>query len=149
MRLATIRFGDGSTRAVRVEGETSFELGARDVGDLQTLQSTTPVGPYLATPEELPGGVPPQLPLTTVVDGETMQEHGTADLLFNPVALVQYVSTMVTLRPGGLLATGTPGGVGHAREPARHRHPGERVVTEIGGLGRLDNLVVADTGGVP
>ncbi|MGB8384257.1 MAG: fumarylacetoacetate hydrolase family protein [Dermatophilaceae bacterium] len=107
-------------------------------------QSTTPVGPYLVTPDELAGGVRPSLAISTVVDGETMQQDNTADLLFDPVVLVEYVSTMVTLRPGDIIATGTPGGVGHAQQPARYLQPGERVVTEIDGLGRLDNLVVAD-----
>ena len=87
-------------------------------------ESTTPVGPYLVTPDELPGGVRPSLAITTVVDGETMQQDDTADLLFDPVALVEYVSTMVTLRPGDIIATGTPGGVGHARKPARYLRPG-------------------------
>lgn len=112
----------------------------------KSWQSTTPVGPYLVTPDELDGGVRPSLGLRVLVNGETMQEHDTGDLLFDPVALVEYVSTMVTLRPGDLIATGTPGGVGHARRPSRYLQPGERVVTEIEGLGRLDNLVVPDQG---
>ncbi len=107
-------------------------------------QSTTPVGPYLVTPDELEGGVRPSLAITTVVDGETMQQDSTSDLLFDPVVLVEYVSTIVTLRPGDIIATGTPAGVGDARRPPRYLQAGERVVTEIEGLGRLDNLVVAD-----
>ena len=72
-----------------------------------------------------------------------MQENNTADLLFDPVSLVEYVSTMVTLRPGDVIATGTPGGVGHARKPARYLQVGQRLVTEIAGLGRCENTVVA------
>jgi len=49
-----------------------------------------------------------------------------------------------TLRPGDVIATGTPGGVGHARKPPRYLQPGQRLVTEVEGLGRCDNLVVAD-----
>ncbi|MGV1007756.1 MAG: fumarylacetoacetate hydrolase family protein [Dermatophilaceae bacterium] len=109
-------------------------------------QSSTPVGPYLVTPDELAGGVRPALAITTVVDGETMQQDDTGDLLFDPPALVEYISTMVTLRPGDIIATGTPGGVGHARKPARYLKAGQRVVTDIAGLGTLDNLVVADSG---
>ncbi len=107
-------------------------------------QSSTPVGPVVVTPDELPGGVRPALDFRTVVDGVTMQDNNTGDLLFDPVALVEYISTMVTLRPGDLIATGTPGGVGHARKPPVYLIPGQRVVTEIDGIGRLDNLVVAD-----
>ena len=80
----------------------------------------------------------------TLVDGEVRQEDNTGDLLFDPVALVSYLSTMITLRPGDVIASGTPGGVGHARKPAVYLRPGQRVVTEIDGLGRCDNLVVAD-----
>lgn len=107
-------------------------------------QSSTPVGPVVVTPDELPGGVRPALDFRTVVDGVTMQDNNTGDLLFDPVALVEYISTMVTLRPGDLIATGTPGGVGHARKPPVYLTAGQRVVTEIDGIGRLDNLVVAD-----
>ena len=106
--------------------------------------SSTPVGPYLVTPDELPGGVRPTLEVRCEVDGEVMQRDSTADLLFDPVALVEYVSTMVRLNPGDLIATGTPGGVGHARKPARYLAGGELVVTEIEGIGRLENRVVAE-----
>ncbi|MGW5237751.1 fumarylacetoacetate hydrolase family protein [Monashia sp. NPDC004114] len=73
-----------------------------------------------------------------------VQDDTTGDLLFDPVALVKYLSTMITLRPGDLIATGTPGGVGHARKPARYLEAGQTVVTEIEGLGRCENAVVAD-----
>ncbi len=54
---------------------------------------------------------------------------------------MQYVSTIVTLQPGDLIATGTPGGVGHARTPPRYLQDGARLVTELVGVGRLDNPV--------
>jgi acylpyruvate hydrolase len=107
-------------------------------------EATTPLGPYLVTPDELPGGVRPALEISTKVDGETVQKDSTGDLLFHPVALVEYVSTMATLRPGDVIATGTPGGVGHARTPARYLEAGARLTTEISGLGRCENRVVAD-----
>ena len=106
--------------------------------------STTPVGPYLVTPDELPGGVRPEVGVRLLVDGKVMQEDTTADLLFDPVALVEYVSTMVRLNPGDLIATGTPGGVGHARKPPQYLVGGETVVTEIDGVGRLENRVVKE-----
>jgi 2-keto-4-pentenoate hydratase/2-oxohepta-3-ene-1,7-dioic acid hydratase in catechol pathway len=107
--------------------------------------SSTPVGPYLVTPDELPGGVRPALDVRLTVDGELMQCDTTGDLLFDPVALVEYVSTMVRLNPGDIIATGTPGGVGHARTPARYLLGGETVVAEIQGIGRLENRVVKDS----
>jgi acylpyruvate hydrolase len=109
-------------------------------------EATTPLGPYLVTPDELPGGVRPALEISTRIDGETVQKDTTGDLLFDPVALVEYVSTMITLRPGDVIATGTPGGVGHARTPARYLEVGQHLTTEISGLGRCENRVVADGG---
>jgi acylpyruvate hydrolase len=106
-------------------------------------EATTPLGPYLVTPDELSGGVRPALEISTKVDGETVQEDSTADLLFDPVALVEYVSTMVTLRPGDVIATGTPGGVGHARKPPRYLEAGQVLTTAIAGLGECHNTVVA------
>ncbi|WP_406422523.1 fumarylacetoacetate hydrolase family protein [Streptomyces sp. NBC_00873] len=106
--------------------------------------STTPVGPYLVTPDELPGGVRPSLDVRLLVDGEVMQSDSTGDLLFDPVDLVEYVSTIVRLNPGDIIATGTPGGVGHARKPERYLLGGETVVTEIEGIGRLENRVVKE-----
>ena len=109
----------------------------------KTFEATTPLGPVLVTPDELPGGVRPALPLSSTVDGETVQKADTSDLVFDPVALVRYISTIITLRPGDVIATGTPGGVGHARKPPRYLADGELLVTEIGGIGRLANRVRA------
>jgi 2-keto-4-pentenoate hydratase/2-oxohepta-3-ene-1,7-dioic acid hydratase in catechol pathway len=103
--------------------------------------ASTPVGPYLVTPDEVPGGIRPALEVRLTVDGEPMQHDTTADLLFDPPALIEYASTMIRLRPGDIIATGTPGGVGHARKPPRFLVGGETVVTEIEGLGRLENQV--------
>lgn len=105
--------------------------------------SLTPVGPYLVTPDEV-GGVRPALPVRTVVDGRTMQSDDTGTLLFDPVFLVQYISTVITLRPGDLIATGTPAGVGHARDPKVYLVGGETVVTEVTGLGACTNRVVKE-----
>jgi len=106
----------------------------------KTFEGTTPFGPYLVTPDELPGGTTPALALSCSVDGEQVQKAGTDDLVFNPVELVRYASTILTLRPGDVIATGTPGGVGHARKPPRYLSDGAVLVTEISGLGRLENV---------
>lgn len=103
--------------------------------------SSTPVGPYVVTPDELPGGTRPALEVTTVVDGRVMQRDNTGTLLFDPVKLVEYISTITTLRPGDLIATGTPGGVGHAREPKVYLLGGETVETAIEGIGSCLNTV--------
>ncbi|MFE4956544.1 fumarylacetoacetate hydrolase family protein [Streptomyces sp. NPDC056653] len=105
-------------------------------------EATTPVGPYVVTPDEV-GGVRPALKVKTVVDGQVMQQDDTGTLLFDPVFLVQYISTVITLRPGDIIATGTPAGVGNARDPKVFLLPGQNVVTEISGLGACTNKVVA------
>jgi 2-keto-4-pentenoate hydratase/2-oxohepta-3-ene-1,7-dioic acid hydratase in catechol pathway len=106
--------------------------------------SSTPVGPYLVTPDDLPGGVRPKLDVSLSVNGTVMQSDNTSDLLFDPVYLVEYISTMIRLNPGDIIATGTPGGVGHARKPEVYLHGGEFVVAEIAGIGALANHVKAD-----
>ncbi|GAA5136890.1 fumarylacetoacetate hydrolase family protein [Alloalcanivorax gelatiniphagus] len=104
--------------------------------------SSTPVGPFLTTPDELDGGTRPSLRVTTTVDGETMQDDNTGTLIFDPIKLVQYVSTITRLRPGDLIATGTPAGVGHARSPKTYLLGGETVEVEIAGLGSCKNTIV-------
>ncbi|MER5481364.1 fumarylacetoacetate hydrolase family protein [Streptomyces sp. NPDC002734] len=104
-------------------------------------EATTPVGPYVVTPDEV-GGVRPALKVKTVVDGQVMQQDDTGTLLFDPVFLVQYISTVITLKPGDIIATGTPAGVGNARDPKVFLLPGNSVTTEISGLGACVNKVV-------
>ncbi|MEU5398071.1 fumarylacetoacetate hydrolase family protein [Streptomyces sp. NPDC005963] len=106
-------------------------------------ESTTPLGPYLVTPEEV-GGPRPALGIRCEVNGRVVQQDTTGDLLFDPVDLVRYISTMVRLDPGDIIATGTPGGVGHARKPPVYLRHGDTVITEIERLGRLENRVVSD-----
>ncbi|MFE7277359.1 MULTISPECIES: fumarylacetoacetate hydrolase family protein [Streptomyces] len=112
----------------------------------KTFEATTPFGPFLVTPDELPGGTSPALTLTCSVDGEAMQKADTGDLVFGPVELVRYASTILTLNPGDVIATGTPGGVGHARKPPRYLTDGSRLVTEIDHLGRLENTARTELG---
>jgi acylpyruvate hydrolase len=69
-----------------------------------------------------------------------VQKSATGDLVFDPVALIRYVSQTITLRPGDVIATGTPGGVGHARTPPRCLAHGATLVTEVEGIGRLENV---------
>ncbi|MGW0927557.1 fumarylacetoacetate hydrolase family protein [Streptomyces sp. NPDC002644] len=104
-------------------------------------EATTPVGPYVVTPDEV-GGVRPALEVRTVVDGRVMQQDDTGTLLFDPVFLVRYISTVITLKPGDIIATGTPAGVGNARDPKVFLLPGDSVTTEISGLGACVNTVV-------
>lgn len=106
--------------------------------------SSTPVGPWMVSPDELPGGVRPTLTVRTTVDDHVLQEDDTGTLLFDPVHLVRYASTIVRLNPGDLIATGTPAGVGHAREPKGYLVGGETVRTEVDGIGACVNRVVKE-----
>lgn len=111
----------------------------------KTFERTAPFGPVLVTPDELPGTVWPDLTIRAEVNGEVVQRASTRDLVFHPVALVRYVSTIVTLLPGDVIATGTPGGVGHARTPRRYLRAGDTLTTEIADLGRCENPVTSRT----
>ena len=86
----------------------------------------------------------PAVDISCDVNGETMQSANTADLVFDPVFLVRYISTIVTLNPGDVIATGTPGGVGQARDPQRFLTDGGVMVTTIDGVGQLRNRTVAE-----
>lgn len=87
---------------------------------------------------------PAGLDIGADVDGESMQRSNTGDLVFPPDLLVSYVSTFTTLRPGDIIATGTPGGVGHARKPPRYLTDGSVVSTWVEGIGETRNRVVID-----
>lgn len=148
---ARVRRATGEQAAAAIAGFTVMnDVSARD-WQFRTVEwtqgkiwdSSTPVGPYLVTPDEV-GGVRPSLRVRTLVDGQVMQSDDTGTLLFDPVRLVEYVSTVVTLRPGDIIATGTPAGVGHARDPKVYLTGGETVVTEVEGVGACVNRVVKD-----
>jgi acylpyruvate hydrolase len=109
----------------------------------KTWESCSPVGPALVTIDEV-GSARPDLAVSCLVDGETMQDARTSDLLFDPIELVAYASTVVTLRPGDLIFTGTPEGVGAGRTPPRFLQPGEVVTTRIEGLGQMENRFVEE-----
>lgn len=106
----------------------------------KTFEATTPFGPWLTVSD----GEPLTGELTTEVDGEKVQATAVDDMVFGPAELVAYVSQILTLHPGDVIATGTPGGVGHARRPPRYLRPGNVLRTSVTGLGELRNDVVAE-----
>ncbi len=108
----------------------------------KNFESSTPVGPFVVTGDEV--GEAADLELSCEVDGVTMQKTRTSDLLFTPAAVVAYVSWITTLRPGDLIATGTPGGVGAGRDPKVFLHPGQLLETTLEGVGSCRNLMVED-----
>lgn len=105
----------------------------------KTFEATTPVGPVLVTPDEVDGAA--DLRISCRIDDEVVQEGSTADLLFSPSEIVSYLSSIVTLDPGDLVSTGTPSGVGVARDPQRFLSPGQVMITSIEGIGDLVNEI--------
>jgi 2-keto-4-pentenoate hydratase/2-oxohepta-3-ene-1,7-dioic acid hydratase in catechol pathway len=107
----------------------------------KNFDASGPFGPCLATPDELPIGAS-GLELTTCLNGQVMQKASTGDLIFDVPALIEYLSSGMTLNPGDLIITGTPGGVGMSRNPQVFMKPGDICEITIEGLGVLSNPVV-------
>jgi acylpyruvate hydrolase len=108
----------------------------------KTFEGSTPVGPWLVTPDEVTD--PGDLRVTCTVDDEVMQKFSTADMIFTPPKLISYLSQIFTLMPGDLLLTGTGPGVGAARNPPRFLAAGSVLRTEIATVGALENRCATD-----
>ena len=108
----------------------------------KTFDTFCPVGPCLATAYEIPD--PSQLTIRSFVNEDKMQESRTDDMIFDVPTLISFLSGSTTLLPGTLILTGTPSGVGEARNPKRFLVPGDEVTVEIEGLGILTNPVVEE-----
>jgi acylpyruvate hydrolase len=104
----------------------------------KTFDKATPVGPWLVTRDD-PDVDETGMHLYCEIDGEMVQEGNTSDLIFNVPVLVSYISQAMTLQPGDVIATGTPGGSGQWREPKRYLQDGNVLVTRIDGLGECRN----------
>jgi 2-keto-4-pentenoate hydratase/2-oxohepta-3-ene-1,7-dioic acid hydratase in catechol pathway len=107
----------------------------------KTWDSFAPTGPELTSADAIPD--PQALGIRLRLNGRTMQDSSTAQLIFPVADLIAYLSTIMTLAPGDLIFTGTPPGVGMAREPAVWLKPGDVVEVEIDGLGTLRNPAAA------
>jgi 2-keto-4-pentenoate hydratase/2-oxohepta-3-ene-1,7-dioic acid hydratase in catechol pathway len=107
----------------------------------KSFDSFTPLGPAVAS---LDGLDLADLDVRTTVSGEVMQDANTRDLIFSVVDLVEYLSRGLTLEPGDVIATGTPGGVGDSRSPKRYLHAGDVVEIYVEGVGTLRNPVRAE-----
>jgi 2-keto-4-pentenoate hydratase/2-oxohepta-3-ene-1,7-dioic acid hydratase in catechol pathway len=122
------------------------DVSARDMqfGDGQwtrgkSLDTFCPVGPRLVPREEIDD--PQQLGIRCIVNGEALQDSSTAQMIFSVAEIIAYVSQVITLEPGDLIATGTPAGVGVFRDPKILLKDGDEVSVEIEGLGTLTNPV--------
>ncbi len=105
----------------------------------KTFDTFGPLGPALVTADEIAD--PHGLALRLSIDGEVLQDSNTRELIFSIPQLIAYLSSVMTLEPGDVIATGTPAGVGFTRRPPRFLRPGETVRVEIEGIGVLENPV--------
>lgn len=140
---------DEATALKHVLGYTAFnDLSARHK-QLETAQFTLgknadrsgPIGPVLVTADEIPD--PQKLRVTTRVNGETVQEGNTVDMIHTVAGVIAYITDTVTLLPGDVIATGTPAGVGVSLEPPRFLTPGDVVEVEVEEIGSVRTPVVS------
>ncbi|MFQ5895295.1 MAG: fumarylacetoacetate hydrolase family protein [Nitrospinota bacterium] len=110
----------------------------------KSMDTHCPMGPYLVPKEYF--GDPMDVMLRTWVNGELRQETNTSAMIHDIAAQVSVLSLGMTLEPGDIILTGTPSGVGYARETPTFLQPGDVVEVEVEGLGRLRNTVVAPEG---
>jgi len=107
----------------------------------KNFDSTGPLGPWVVTADELPPGAS-GLRITTRVNGETMQDSNTSDMIFSTANIIATLSEFMTLAPGDIIATGTPSGVAHARKPPAWMKAGDTVEVEVERIGVLKNPIV-------
>lgn len=109
----------------------------------KTFDTFAPLGPCLATPDEIPD--PNTLGIRTILNGQVVQDWNTDDMIFDVPAIIEFLSASTTLLPGTVILTGTPHGVGMASNPPVWLKPGDSVTIEIDGIGSLTNPVVLET----
>ncbi|OKJ49501.1 fumarylacetoacetate hydrolase [Streptomyces sp. CB02009] len=126
---------DLSERRIQLQGAApQFSLG-------KSFPGFSPIGPSLVTPDELPD--PDDLELSCAIGDETLQLARTRQMVFRVAEQISWISRICPLLPGDLIFTGTPAGVGGARDPRRFLAPGEELRSRIPGIGELRNRLVA------
>ncbi len=128
---------DVSARDIQYAHGGQFFLG-------KSLDASCPIGPWIVTADEL--GDPQQLEVTARVNGTVKQHAETSDMIFPVAELIEWLSRGMTLERGDIIATGTPGGVGHFRTPPEYLRPGDVLESEVSRIGVLRNPVVAWAG---
>jgi 2-keto-4-pentenoate hydratase/2-oxohepta-3-ene-1,7-dioic acid hydratase in catechol pathway len=109
----------------------------------KNFEGTMPIGPEVVTNDEVDVT---DLAISTVLNGQVMQSARTSDMIVSVAKAVEYFSSFTTLRPGDVIATGTPGGVGFARTPPVWLVPGDTIEVTVEGIGTISNRVVAEEG---
>lgn len=125
-------YNDGSVR--------EWQFHAKQIASGKNFESTGGFGPWMVTADEIEPGR--QLKLETRLNGEVVQSSHTGHMIFSIPKLINYASTIFTLTPGDVIATGTPAGVGWSRKPQRFMKPGDVCEVEIEGIGILRNPIV-------
>lgn len=115
------------------------EGGAKQWCRGKSFDTFCPLGPCVVTPDDIPN--PNNLKITTTLNGETMQDSTTSDMIFDVPTLISFLSEGTTLLPGTVILTGTPQGVGFARTPPIFLKDGDQVTIDIEGIGALSNPV--------
>ena len=132
----------GGLRAMPTPGGVPVKI--RSPGSrVKTFDTFAPIGPALVTTDEV--GDPHNLGIRLRLNGKTMQDSSTKQLIFGVDVLIAYLSQVVTLQPGDLIFTGTPPGVGSAKKPPVLLKAGDIAEVEIQGIGVLRNPVVAES----
>jgi 2-keto-4-pentenoate hydratase/2-oxohepta-3-ene-1,7-dioic acid hydratase in catechol pathway len=108
----------------------------------KTFDTFCPMGPYLATADEIAD--PHALDISLTLNGEVLQNSNTKNLIFQIPELIRHLSSVFTLEPGDVISTGTPAGVGFARKPPIYLKKGDTVVVKVQGLGELSNPVTVE-----
>jgi 2-keto-4-pentenoate hydratase/2-oxohepta-3-ene-1,7-dioic acid hydratase in catechol pathway len=124
---------DVSEREFQIERGGTWDKG-------KGCDTFAPLGPFFATKDEIPD--PDNLRLWLKVNGQTMQDGTTANLIFNIHYLISYTSQFMTLLPGDIISTGTPAGVGLGMKPPVYLKAGDIVELGIDGLGEAKQLIV-------
>ena len=109
----------------------------------KTFDTFAPMGPWIVSADEIED--PHSLDISLEIDGETLQDSNTRELIFKIPDLIAFLSSVFTLEPGDIVSTGTPAGVGFARKPPRYLRAGNQVTVKIQGIGELSNAVIAET----
>ncbi len=104
----------------------------------KSFDTFCPLGPSIATTDGVDFA---DIDVELAIDGEVMQSSNTRHLIFSVAAIIEYLTRGITLLPGDVICTGTPGGVGDSREPRRYLRDGETVTVTVGGVGSLSNPV--------
>jgi 2-keto-4-pentenoate hydratase/2-oxohepta-3-ene-1,7-dioic acid hydratase in catechol pathway len=125
---------DVSARDVQ-KATSQFSLG-------KSFPTFAPMGPWVVSKDEVPD--PHALQISMTIGGEKLQDSNTKMMIFGVPALIEYISGITPLQVGDVISTGTPAGVGMGRTPPRWLKPGEEMVIEVEGIGKLRNRTVAE-----